>query len=77
MVTPRKPDPDKTIYDSAEACWILGISYKTLTALIGKGLPAKNIGNHKRAQYLFLKSDIEEWMRDDELTARAIIAEMR
>ncbi len=65
MITPRKPDPDKTILDSAETCWLLGITYKTLVEWIeSRGLPSKNLGTAKRAHYLFFKPDIEQWSRD-------------
>jgi hypothetical protein len=75
MITPRKPDSDKTIWDASETCWVLGVTYKTLVNLIvSKGLPAKNIGSAKRAQYLFLKADIEDWMKEDRYTVRKILA---
>ena len=83
MISPRKPDPDKTILDSAEACWLLGVTYKTLIGWIEqRGLPAKNVGTKKRAHYIFFKVDVEEWSRDTDkqravVTAAEILVEMR
>lgn len=78
MVNPRKPDPDKTILDAAEMCWEIGCTYKTLVNYIeSRGLPCKNIGSGKRAQYLFLRSEVTKWLlnESEKQTARRILAE--
>lgn len=66
MINPRKPDPEAFVYDSAEACWVLRVSFNTLKDLaMRRGLRYKNVGTPKKPAYRFLRSDIENYIQGE------------
>ena len=61
MITPRRPDPDKTVFDAAEACGYIGVSWNTLKKEIRAGsLKVKRVGT----RYLFHKSVLDDFITD-------------
>ncbi|MDA8431803.1 MAG: excisionase family DNA-binding protein [Nitrospiraceae bacterium] len=59
MIVPRKPDPDKTVFDAAEACGYIGVSWNTLKKEIRAGsLKVKRVG----ARYLFHKELLDNFL---------------
>jgi len=67
MVTPKKPEEGKMIYESGEACFVLGLSWNTLRKLVRAGeIRAKRVGR----RYLFPKDAIDMFINGEEYEAR-------
>jgi excisionase family DNA binding protein len=74
MVTPKKPDPDKTILSPAEACYVIGLSWNTLRDLIRKGdIRAVRL----KRRYLIPKEAIDAFLNRDRDMARVMVRSMK
>lgn len=69
MITPKKPDTDKTIFSPAEACFFMGLSWNTLKGLIRRGeISVARAGR----RYLIPKEAIERFADRGNLKAKII-----
>lgn len=74
MITPKKPDQDRTIYSPAEACYYIGLSWNTLRTLIREGeIRAVRL----KRRYLIPKEAIDAYMNKDALMAQAVVRRIR
>lgn len=70
MVIRRKPEEGKMIYESGEACYVLGLSWNTVRKLVRQGeIRVKRVGR----RYLFPKDAIELFLNREAYEAKVFL----
>lgn len=70
MVTVKKPDDGKMVYEAGEACYVLGLSWNTVRSLVKQGkIRTTRVGR----RYLFSKDALDIFLNADAYEARLFL----